>query len=865
MPLLSVLRACALCALVLGSSAGEPIWIEGEAPTTVAGPFAADAPERADHLSGGSWLKLNAAPAEALPAGGAIVRWDFAAAASGSYAVWHRYGMESVRGPFAWRIDDGAWTTIAAKEQPYVDLMDPGFWVEVAWMKLGDATLTAGRHSLEVRVEAQVDHDGKPLAPAYAADCFCLTDQPFLPDGRHRPGQRPASADDVAAAQQVFALPASGEGRLSTSLAGLWQVARFDEWRPADRSGPDRALPAAVPSWTAIAVPGDKFVVRPDLNLAHRLIYRTRVNVPAALAGRAFVLRIPALSMIGSVHVNGVFCGWTKAMLTEFDCDVSAAVKPGADNEIAVVIKDGYYGLSPEKAKAPWSHLAMTPVAWRTVGWITPLLDFPIATAPMSGLLEAPTFEVRGAVHASDVFAKPSVARKALALEITLRNPAAKPVTATVDVAVEPLTGGAPAKTFATVSATLAAGEERVLHLDESWPDPILWWPDAPHQYVAVTTVSAPGAVADVARTKFGFREWTWASEDFTLNGIPWRLRADTSERADFDEQLALWREHHQNTMRLWGWGTFWGMDQRAALDRLDASGMHVRRSGLFDGQGAFYMHNLADPALFANWTVQVLAQVRAERNHPSIQIWSIENEIAFINSRNLGLSASVEPMIAATAKQVMALDPTRPAMVDGGRCLVNEDLPVNSCHYDETFWREYPDEAYTYDLAYRSHEVTWNGWDKSPWRLVPGRPVFHSEGFYANGYKPGDFAQWGGEECFAGWDRARRGAGIFARILSEGYRWRGIAAFHFWLGEAQVLPYWNSWSPVAALTREWNRTFAGGSEATRTVKVLNDTRDGAPIDFRWEVRVGERTVADGGGVREVAAGGAREERIAFT
>jgi hypothetical protein len=50
-------------------------------------------------------------------------------------------------------------------------------------------------------------------------------------------------------------------------------------------------------------------------------------------------------------------------------------------------------------------------------------LDYPIWNNPNSGILEIPTFLSVGKVYASDVFVKPSVAKKQLGAEITVTNP----------------------------------------------------------------------------------------------------------------------------------------------------------------------------------------------------------------------------------------------------------------------------------------------------------------------------------------------------------------------------------------------------------------------------------------------------------
>jgi beta-galactosidase len=267
---------------------------------------------------------------------------------------------------------------------------------------------------------------------------------------------------------------------------------------------------------------------------------------------------------------------------------------------------------------------------------------------------------------------------------------------------------------------------------------------------------------------------------------------------------------------------------------------MIVRRTGIFDGEGANYLGGLTNnPELYDHWLEQQKAQIRSERNHPSILIWSIENEITFINSRNLGQIKTCEPQIERVAKELMVLDPTRPEMVDGGNCLADEFMPVNGGHYLESVWRDYPDEAYTLDCALNAHIKGGPTWGKSPWRLIPDRPIFMGESYFVRGSAPGEFSQFAGESCFTGWGSGtKQGAGLLAKMLSEGYRWWGVAAFHFWMGDGDASIHYNSFQPVCVFCREWNWTFAGGSEATRTLKVFNDTRYADPIEAAWELKV---------------------------
>ena len=124
-------------------------------------------------------------------------------------------------------------------------------------------------------------------------------------------------------------------------------------------------------------------------------------------------------------------------------------------------------------------------------------------------------------------------------------------------------------------------------------------------------------------------------------------------------------------------------------------------------------------------------------------------------------------------------------------------------------------------------------------WRLVPDRPIFMGESYFVRGSNPAAFSQFAGEGCFTGWGPAtRQGAGLLAKMLAEGYRWHGVAAYHFWLGAEDATLHYNSWKPVCVLCRQWNWTFGGGSTVARTLKVFNDTHYADPIEMAWELRL---------------------------
>ena len=184
------------------------VWLEAEQPTRANLPLATDDWAGSSKLSGKKWLKVSASAEEIArkwPKEGGLLEYDFTVRQAGGYEAWNRVGMESARSPFAWRVDQGAWQTIAP-EKLTCDLVEMGFWCEVAWIKLGDVELGTGKHTLQVRplpmmkeekqkrraaggkeVEVTVKTPEKIL---YVSDCLCLHRGPFRPNGPFKPSDK---------------------------------------------------------------------------------------------------------------------------------------------------------------------------------------------------------------------------------------------------------------------------------------------------------------------------------------------------------------------------------------------------------------------------------------------------------------------------------------------------------------------------------------------------------------------------------------------------------------------------------------------------------------------------------------------------
>jgi len=818
--------------LVVSSALGQNtfVWLEGEEPSSATFPYQTGGWGNQTYLSKGEWLHFNISASEvekAIPSEGRILRYDFDLTETGTYEVWNRVGFEYVRSPFEWRIDNGSWSRIEPMKDLSTDLMEIAKWCEVAWVPMGQSTLTRGKHTLEIRFQLEKDAEGKVKRLLYTSDALVLSKGAFHPNGKHKPGMVWRTERDIMAERHVFTLPEATLGnRAEVELHGNWQYARFDEpGRVGDkRTQPVAELPdPALLHWSSMTVPGDRNVLRDDQIFCHRYILRTKVRVPRSLKGRRLLFDCAEANLMITAFVNGKQVGFSNAVMSGFTFDITDAIEYGTVNELVVVVKDGYYAIQPNQEKPDLHHWFNIPLdLFRGNQGVTHRMDYPTRNTPNNGLLDHVRLIAAGPAVIEDVYFIPSARNGRITVETTVRGEGRFEIEHQVDG--KTLAGGA-TEGRGVASATTA------------WPDATLWWPDQPHVYTAKTLLIQNGKVIDSKVTRFGFREWSIEGTRFVLNGVPWQFRADLESYGGGDPEatLARWRQTGQNMFRLRFQRNWSGMTRREILDFFDTHGVPVRCNvGTFDGQQASYglvvrKNNKKEPRteLFDNWRKQVRATVLRDRNHPCVFVWELDNEIIYINTRNFGNLDVVEPEFKRTAALVASLDRQgRGQMVAGGRALMDQRLPINGCHYEASADRDYPDMAYGLG--------NWTApSSKQPWPMAIDKPIFLSEEAFLHGRKPEAFAGIGGEQCFAGRSETQEAGSLLLRMYSEGYRWQELGGFHYWCsgyGE----DHYKAWQPVCALVREWTRTVPANSTVTRTVMVRNDTRLDDPITFVW-------------------------------
>jgi len=856
-----------LCSAGLADAAQPYVWLEGEKPASADFEWKAAGGDPSSVLSGGKYL-LRAAGA--VPEKGCNLSYELDVPEAGKYALWLRVGFVRLRSDVTWRIDQGPWRSagkpqarsIKAQEKRQRDRFtctvndkEIGHWAQVGWWDVGQAELAAGKHVLQLRFIS-----GLSAKPIVALDAVCLVKGKWTPEGSLHPGGKYDSDTDRKAAAHTFALPEApaGGARAKVVLTGPWQIARYDDpdmdkdtYKPVDRLPSAQEYPLR---WMGVDVPSSPWD-HPELVFGHRLIYRTRVSVPASHAGRAFRLHFSGTNWIVSVFINGKPAGTHKGVWIPWDLDVSQFVEPGKVNELVVAVKGSWYAFDGEHHSATPQENRCRPFdATQGRYWVAPMNPSTKGDGDGRhyGIVNPVTLVSAGSAYTADVFIKPSVERKSLAAEVTVRNTTgrARAVTVACD-AVNDKTGQVE-KTFARVELRVPPNATAVANLGGPWAEAKLWWPvPNPNLYRLRTRVSDGGDVVDVQEELFGFREVTIRGPGIYINGVRRNFWNWSSVARAYFAKPEEWaqtfraennrfaRFSHNRRIRQ----VLPTREQR--LEFFDRNGIPGRLCSMIDGMfHSFYLGDrfrekdtmplrmVPHERVWENFREHIAQLTKAYRNHPSVLMYQIENELVYINGMN---RFSTDKMLDDVEREMMkvylagyANDPTRPYTVGGGGDLshatgMDRSLEINSPHYPQAALDYYPEDAY--HLTHYSTKIT-----RWPWTLK--KPWVVGESMHASELRLGSYVA--GPLAYRSKDDVDRAKAKFLRMFYGGYRWTGVAGFFPWCNLDRYADARKVFSDLVAIPRKQTWRLYGGRESRLLYKVMNDTLSAAPVTFEW-------------------------------
>lgn len=363
--------------------------------------------------------------------------------------------------------------------------------------------------------------------------------------------------------------------------------------------------------------------------------YRRSITVPLAQQRQRTYIRFDGVYMNADIWLNGIYLGNHPYGYTAFRLDVTKALRYGAANTLTVRV-------SNEGATSRWY--------------------------PGSGIYRHVWMEISPAVHVAPwgiAVRTPQADTATATIDIgtTLQNQQTTPVQLTIKTIILDPTGHRVGEAT-TSDITLSPGDSLDQKQQVRIKKPALWSNEHPYLYKAVTKVfkSNPNGptIADEVSTAFGIRTISFdAAHGFLLNGKPLKLRggcihddngplgAKSYDRAE-ERRAQLLLANGYNAVRC-----AHNPPAPAFLDACDRLGLLVIDEAFDcweDGKNSQDYHLYFDDW----WQRDIQSMVFRDRNHPSIILWSIGNEIPNKDS----------PRVVAIAKNLAAytkkLDPSR-------------------------------------------------------------------------------------------------------------------------------------------------------------------------------------------------------------
>jgi beta-galactosidase len=446
----------------------------------------------------------------------------------------------------------------------------------------------------------------------------------------------------------VYAQSIKRMGAVNTaSFDEGWLFARYglqpDGTRKEEPSGLEAATLNDV-AWQQLTLPHDWAITGPfriELDGATGKLpwkgigwYRKHFIVPATDASKQIFVDFDGAMANAKIWLNGNYVGTWPYGYTSFRMDLTPFIQPGKENVLAV-------RLDTENWDSRWYPGAGI---YRHV-WL--VKTDPVHVDHWGTFITTPQITDKNAV---------------VNIAVTVSNQSEKAIKAKVLTTLFELdAANRPTKKVAVMKEAVVemnAGENKVAESQVTVADPKRWDIETPNRYVAQTTISINGKIIDSYHTPFGIRtlEFT-ARNGFLLNGKRVEIKGTCNHHdlgalgAAFNlsaltRQLKMLKEMGCNSLR-----TSHNPPAPELLELADKMGFLVWDEA-FDAWKKGKRKNDYNK-LFDQWHDKDLtALVHRDRNHPSVFIWSIGNEV--MEQQNVELTKHLVDIVHRE-------DPTRP------------------------------------------------------------------------------------------------------------------------------------------------------------------------------------------------------------
>jgi len=369
--------------------------------------------------------------------------------------------------------------------------------------------------------------------------------------------------------------------------------------------------------------------------------YRKTFKAPGEWKGKSVSVYFEGVYMNSEVFINGKSLGVRPYGYSSFSYDLSPYLNFNNENVIAVRVDNS------QQINSRWYS--------------------------GSGIYRHVWMKITNPLHVADwgvAITTPEVSSKQASVQVkaTIKNET--DFSQSIAVSTRLLSGGGKDAGNNIIKLALPAHSEKEVIQTIKVSKPLLWTPESPNLYRARVQVLKGNDIIDETKTAYGIRSLKFTAEHgFQLNGKTVKisggcvhhdngcLGAAAFDRAE-ERKVELLKAAGFNAVR-----TSHNPPSEAFLNACDSLGLLVIDEA-FDGWRVG--KNKYDYSVYFDhwWKRDLETMVLRDRNHPSIFMWSIGNEISERKTPGAVVTAK---MLAATVKSIDTTRPVTSAIVTWG------------------------------------------------------------------------------------------------------------------------------------------------------------------------------------------------------
>ena len=379
-------------------------------------------------------------------------------------------------------------------------------------------------------------------------------------------------------------------------------------------------------------------------------IYKRSFEIPEGFVGKRVILRVGAASASLSVFVNGSFVGYSTNSKTAAEFDITDFVKKEGENDLSLLVTEFCAGSWLEDQDMfRLSGITRDVAIYATEN--IHLFDF-YAYSEFSDGLDSASITVEGKImNMTDTAVKP----KRISMKLISQS---GETVAEAEATSGNLSYRFEEKVPFPIGQDIRPGTTATAYLRAKIENPLLWTAETPNLYtVLLYLYSDDESICEIHSFKHGFRQIKEVSGELLINGTPIKLkgvnrhethpsRGYVVTRKDMERDILLMKKNNVNALR----ASHYPCDPYL-YDLCDKYGLYVMDEANMESHGISYRKNIL-PGNDHRWLTAVLdrvgAMVHSDKNHPSVIIWSLGNEIGFGET------------VAIAASFCKSYDPTR-------------------------------------------------------------------------------------------------------------------------------------------------------------------------------------------------------------